>query len=481
MTIDAARSPPIYQRLADELSALIRRGQLASGERLPSVRRMAAQRRISVSTALQTLRTLEYAGLVEARPQSGYFVRPRPRHVEEPSTSGPPAEAGFVGISGMVARVRATALEPSIVGLGTATPAPELFPARRLQRIAASVLRRNPTQLTTYRFDPGNAAFRHQLSRRYLEWGVGIADHEFVVTVGCTEAVALALRAVAAPGDTIALESPSYYGTLQTIETMGLKVIEIPTHPREGISLEALDVAIRHHDVKAVVLMANVSNPLGSIMPDERKRALVATLEARSIPIIEDDIYGDLHFEPPRPLPLKAFEKNGGVILCSSFSKSLAPGMRVGWSAPGRYLAKVELLKFVNTLTTPETPQLVLAEFLGQGGYDRHLRKVRRLFAGQVQRMSDAVAGCFPEGTRITRPLGGFVVWVELPGNVDTMQLYDAAVQQGFTFAPGRLFSAGDRYRNCLRLSCGHPWSERAAQAIARLGKLVRETRLSES
>ena len=475
MTPDAAPSLPLYQRLADELSTLIRRGQLAPGERLPSVRRMATQRRVSVSTALQTLRTLECSGLVEARPQSGYFVRPRARRFEEPLTSGPPAEAGFVGISGMVARVRAAALDPAIVPLGTASPGAELFPAHRLQQIAASVVRRKPALLTTYGFAPGHPAFRHQLSRRYLEWGVGIAENEFVVTHGCTEAVALALRAVAAPGDTIALESPTYYGTLQAIETMGLKIIEIPTHPREGISLEALDVAIRHHDLKAVVLMANVSNPLGSIMPDERKRTLVSTLEARGIPVIEDDIYGDLHFEPPRPLPLKAFERNGGVMLCSSFSKSLAPGLRVGWIAPGRYLAKIELLKFVNTLTTPEVLQIVLAEFLAQGGYDHHLRKVRRLFANQVRQVTDAIASHFPEGTRVTRPLGGFVVWVELPGRIDTMQLYDAALHQGFSFAPGRLFSASDRYRNCLRLSCGHSWSERTEQAIVRLGQLVRE------
>ena len=465
---------PIYQCLAEEFSSLIQRGQLKPGERLPSVRRLATQRQVSISTALQSLRTLENCGLVEARPQSGYFVRHPARRLEEPIISRPPRTPGYVGITGMVTRVREAAQNPRIVALGTASPAPELFPAGRLQRILSSITRRQPTLLTTYGFSSGNAAFRHELARRYLDWGVNIDEREFVITHGCTEAIGLALRAVTQQGDTIALESPTFYGTLQTIESLRLKVIEIPTHPRDGVSLEALEVVVRHHDIKAVVVMANVGNPLGSIMPDERKQKLVEMMEGAGIPLIEDDIYGDLPFAGPRPLPLKAFERDGGVLLCSSFSKALAPGLRVGWIAPGKHLGRIEVLKFINTLTTPEVPQLALAVYLREGGYDHHLRKIKRAFADQVRRMVDAVTVHFPEGTRVTRPLGGFVIWVELPGEIDTMQLYDAAIATGFSFAPGRIFSASDRYRNCLRLSCGHPWSSEREQAIVKLGQLIK-------
>ena len=473
MVASVVRPHPLYQQLSEELSTLIQRGQLKTGERLPSVRRLAAQRQVSLSTALQALRTLENCGLVEARPQSGYFVRQRAPQLAEPMVSRPPRSAGYVGITGMVAKVREAAQDPKIVPLGTASPAPELFPAQRLQRLFSSVIRRRPLALTTYGFSSGNAAFRHELARRYLEWGVNLAERELVITHGCTEAVGLALRAVSAAGDTIALESPSFYGTLQTIESLKLKVIEIPTHPREGMSLEALEVVLRHHDIKAVVVMANVSNPLGSIMPTERKQKLVAMTETCGIPLIEDDIYGDLAFDQPRPLPLKAFEREGGVMLCSSFSKTLAPGLRIGWIAPGKHLAKIEILKFINTLTTPEVPQVALALYLAAGGYDHHLRKVKRAFAQQVRQMTDAVTASFPEGTRVTRPLGGFVVWAELPGDIDTMRLYDDAVAQGFSFAPGRIFSASERYRNCLRLSCGHPWSPEREQAIVKLGRLI--------
>jgi DNA-binding transcriptional MocR family regulator len=475
MSIEFATEHPLYQRLAEEFSGLIRCGQLKPGERLPSVRRLASQRRVSISTALHTLRTLENSGLVEAKPQSGYFVRRRAQRLEEPMLSQPPEGPGYVGITGMVSELRSAAQNGRIVPLGTASPAPELFPAQRLQRLFSSVIRRKPTMLTTYGFSAGNAAFRHELSRRYLEWGVNLAEREFVITHGCTEAVGLALRAVTSVGGTVAIESPSFYGTLQTIESLGLRVIEIPTHPREGISLEALEIVIRHHDIKAVVVVANVGNPLGSVMPDERKRRLVEMTEGAGIALIEDDVYGDLAFGAVRPQPLKAFERRGGVMLCSSFSKALAPGLRIGWIAPGKYLAQVEVLKFINTLTTPEAPQLALASFLAEGGYDHHLRRVRRVFEDQVRQMIDAVTLHFPEGTRVTRPLGGFVLWVELPGEIDTMQLYSEAVAQGFSFAPGRIFSASDRYRNCLRLSCGHPWSAEIQQAVLKLGALTRK------
>jgi len=479
MTEEFIKAFPLYQRLVQEFSALIVEGQLKPGERLPSVRRLATQRQVSISTALQALRSLEDCDLVEARPQAGYFVRRRARALEEPVITRPPRVPRYVGISAMVASVREAALNPKIVPLGTASPAAELFPAQRLQRIVSRVARREPKVLTTYGFSSGNGLFRHQLAKRYLEWGVNIAESEFVITHGCTEAVGLALRAVAAPGDTIALESPAYYGTLQTIESMNLKVIEIPTHPRAGISLEALEVVLRHHDIKALVVTANATNPLGATMADEHKKALVDMMEAASVALIEDDIYGDLQFGTARPLPLKAFERHGDVLLCSSFSKTLAPGLRIGWIAPGKYLSQVAQLKFVNTLTTPEFPQIVLAEFLAQGGYDHHLRKIRRAFADQVRQMTDAVTTHFPEGTRVTRPLGGFVVWVQLPTDIDTMELYPDAVAQGFSFAPGRLFSATDRYRNCLRLSCGHPWTPQREHAVVKLGQLIKD-RLAE-
>jgi DNA-binding transcriptional MocR family regulator len=254
-----------------------------------------------------------------------------------------------------------------------------------------------------------------------------------------------------------------------------MKALEIPTHPREGISLDALDLATREPgNVKAVMLMPNFSNPLGSAMSDERKAQLVRMLGERGIPLVEDDLYGEFHFGRSRPFVAKKWDTTGNVLLCNSFTKSVAPGLRIGWIAPGRFRREVELLKFITSITTPELPQLAIAEFIANGGYDHHLRKLRAAFVQQVAQMSEAVAEHFPAECRVTQPAGGFVLWVELPPEVDSVRLFEAARDQGIAIGPGPMFSNTGRYRNFIRLNCGHPMTSRLELAVARLGDLVR-------
>ena len=325
---------------------------------------------------------------------------------------------------------------------------------------------------------PGSEALRRQVAKRSLEWGSTIAPDEIITTCGGTEALALALRAVTKSGDTVAVESPTYFGVLQVIESLGMKALEIPTHPREGISLEALSLACERERVKACLLMCNVSNPLGSVMPDIAKKRLVQMLAGHGIPLIEDLVYGDLYFARTPPRAAKAYDKQGMVMLCSSFSKTLAPGFRVGWVAPGRYCAQVEKLKFVSSVGNPELLQLTVAEFLENGGYDHQLRSLRRAFADRIGRTQRAVCEHFPAGTRVTSPAGGFVLWVELPkgvnASVDSLALYEAAMREGISIAPGPMFSASDRYRNCIRLNCGCAWTPAIERALARLGQLAK-------
>jgi DNA-binding transcriptional MocR family regulator len=281
------------------------------------------------------------------------------------------------------------------------------------------------------------------------------------------------VRAVARPGDTIAVESPTYFGLLQIIESLGMKTLEVSTYPRHGMCLDALEYATRRRKVSAVIVTSNFQNPLGSCMPTEKKRLLVELLARKDIPLIEDDVHGDLQHEGPRPTVAKAFDKKGLVMLCSSFSKTLAPGYRVGWTAPGRFLPQVERLKFTNTIASAILPQLAIAEFLRNSGYDHHLRKVRRGYAQQVKLMTEAIGKYFPEGTRVTRPTGGFLLWVELPKGVDSLDLHRRALEHRISITPGPLFSPKQAYKNFVRLSCGHPWSERVEQAIATLGRLA--------
>jgi DNA-binding transcriptional MocR family regulator len=289
------------------------------------------------------------------------------------------------------------------------------------------------------------------------------------------EAINLALRAVTKPGDLVALESPTYYGFLQILQSLGLRALEIPTHPRSGISLEALELALAEHPVKAVLVMPNVSNPVGASMSDAAKKRLVELLAAKNVPLIEDHIYAELQFEPAAPRPAKAFDRNGNVMLCSSFSKTLAPGLKVGWIAPGRWRDAVRMLKFMSSGGQSELVELAVAELLESGGYERSLRQLRRRFESQVDVARGVIAESFPRGTRVTRPAGAYIVWVELPKGCDSVALFERLLERGITIAPGPMFSASQRYRNCMRLSVGQAWAERHELALREVGRLAQE------
>ncbi|NBD07930.1 aminotransferase-like domain-containing protein [Corallococcus silvisoli] len=472
-----AHSLKLYESVAERLRAAIAAGTLRPGERLPSVRRLSARERVSVSTVLQAYLHLESQGLIEARPQSGHYVRERERErlrLAEPPVSRPPASATPVTVSDLVTQLYRSSREPRIVQLGSAWPAPELLPTRRLAREMGQLARDRQMEGVMYDVPPGSLWLRKQLAKRALEWGCALGADDFISTSGAAEAVHLCLVAAARTGDTIAIESPTYYGTLLAIESLGLKALEIPSHPRHGLELDALEAALERRRVAAVLVVPSFSNPIGSCMPEERRRRLVELVTAHDIPLIEDDIYGDLHFGPERPRPCKAFDTRGQVMLCGSFSKTIAPGYRVGYVAPGRFRERVELLKFTHTVASPLLPQEAVASFLENGGYDRHLRALRRNLASQVEHAAGAVAEHFPEGTRVALPSGGMLLWVQLPPTVDAHVLNARALEAGISIAPGSIFSARpDSYRNFIRLSCGQPWTPRIEAAIATLGSLA--------
>jgi DNA-binding transcriptional MocR family regulator len=278
----------------------------------------------------------------------------------------------------------------------------------------------------------------------------------------------------------VVVESPLFFNTLQTIASLGLKALEIPAHPEYGLNVETLRYVLDNNMVSACLVVSNFSNPLGSLMPEEAKAAVVELLARHDIPLIEDDIYGDLCHDIQRPTVAKAYDNQGLVLLCSSFSKTLAPGYRIGWIAPGRFMQQVERFKSITSLTTAVPPQLAIAEFLANGGYENHLRRLRRIYIRQMTLLSQAVGESFPEGTRISHPAGGYVLWVEMPETVDSVKLYEIAREQGITFAPGPLFSAHPgKFRNCLRLNAAF-WSEKVAQGIALLGRLATDMHVSE-
>jgi len=463
-----------YEKLASELEGMIAGGALRHGDRLPSVRRLSMERRLSVSTVVQALRQLESRGMVEARPQSGYFVRrPQPAR-EQPAQRSTPKTAVPVDVSQRLVRVLQAGCKPLVAPLAAALPAAELLPVAALQRLYAGVARRHPTLLSGgSHINMDEPALVRQLVRRSLAWGGPLAGDEIVITNSCTEALGLCLRAVTQPGDTVAVESPAYYLMLQLLETLGLKALEIPTDPRHGLSVEALDLATRNGSIAACLLVPNASNPLGSMMPDDKKRQLASLMATRGVAVIEDDIYGDLHFGQQRPWPIKAFDTAGNVMLCSSFSKSLTPALRIGFVAAGRYRSAVALQKTITSGGTNAITQHVLAEFLESSAFERHLRKLRHSYERQVEQMRAAVSRHFPAETRISQPQGGYVLWVELPEGLDATALYERAIAQNLAYVPGELFSPSGMYRNCLRLNCGNPHTPEIEDAVRRLGLLV--------
>jgi DNA-binding transcriptional MocR family regulator len=475
-TLTAPAAAPLYIELARSLELLIEQGTLRPGHRLPSVRRMSMQRDVSISTVLQAYTVLENRGWIEARPQSGYYVRPRlPTDAPEPRMAKPMAKPSHVGVNDLTAEVLTLACDPTYVPFGAACPHHSLFPTKKLARILAAVGRNDPALLGRYAMNWAYDPLTREVARRYLQAGCPLAHDELVITIGCAEALHLSLRAVTKPGDTVAVETPTYFGFLEAIQSLNLRVVEIPTGPRNGICLDATREAFANNDIKALMVMPSYSNPLGSCMPDENKEQLYKICSEFDVAIIEDDIYGDLHFGERRPKPLKAWDTDGRVLLCSSFGKTLAPSLRVGWCAPGRYLERVKRLKFTNTLGTPVVLQKTVSDFLRNGGYDHHLRSIRRAYHHQLHLFSQAILRHFPEGTRISRPEGSFVLWIEMPPGVDSLKLYRDGLKHKICTAPGALFSVKDRYRNCLRMNCGLPWNDSVETALRTLGELAKK------
>lgn len=469
----------LYESLAAEVEGQVARGVLLEGERLPSVRQASQHRKLSISTVLRAYALLESKGIIESRPQSGYFVRARPRlspfQAPRPVAPAPALIlSSEVDVSRLVLQTLRTIRSQGAVPLGSPYPDPAPFPAARISQYANAIARRRHWSVMDD-LPPGNPQLIRQIARRYLEHGLAVDPSEIIVTVGATEAINLCLQAVTRPGDTVAVESPTFYAMLHAIERMGMRALEVPTDPRDGIDVAALRDILARQSVAAVMVMPNFQNPLGFCMPDARKRELVALLAEHDIPAIENCVYDELYYGDHRPCPLKTWDTRGLVLHCSSFSKSLTSNYRIGWALAGRYAAQVEKLKFLNTLSTPSLPQLAIADYLQNDGYDRHLRQVRKGYAQRARMMAAAVLRFFPAGTRVSEPQGGYVLWVELEGGVDAMRLYARALEHGITVGPGHMFSARGSWVNCIRLNYSYPWTPATEAALKTLGRLVAE------
>jgi DNA-binding transcriptional MocR family regulator len=469
-----------YQTLAALLGERITQGLYPAGEKLPSVRTLSLEHGVSISTVQQAYHLLEEQQMILARAKSGYFVAQQKNLPELPEVCKLVQRPVEISQWEQVLELIDHAPRPGIVELGRGTPdlsSPTLKPLLRALRQVAQYQQES---ILTYESIYGHQPLREQIARLMIDSGNHISAEQIIMTHGCSEALSIALRTLCQAGDIVAIDSPSFHGAMQSLKGLQIKVIEIPADPITGISLEALELALEQWPIKALQLTPNCNNPLGYNMPDDRKKQLLRLAQRYDLAIIEDDIYGELAYHYPRPATIASFDEDGRVLLCSSFSKSLAPGLRVGWIAPGRYFNKALHTKYISTGNSAPLPQLAVCEYIQQGHYSKHIRRMRAQYQRNAAIMTDWVRRYFPSGTRLSRPQGGFMLWVALDEKIDTKQLNRLIAKFGVQVATGAIFSAAGKYRHCLRINYSHPLTEHYQQAIAKIGDTIRQLLASD-
>ena len=466
-----------YLKLAGEIENKVIKGVYLAGEKLPSIRKLHARTGFSITTVYQAFIELEKRGIVEARQKSGYYVKPLLHQIlPTPKIKRHRAVPKKVTINNLASSIVESMSDPGMLRLGGTVVDPELLPYRQLMASVKSIpANRFKDILTLYENPMGSEALRRQIAKRTLHISHRANPEDIIITNGCLEAVSLCLQAIAGPEETIVVESPTYPWILQVIEDLGMFALEISTDPETGVDLSSFKKAVARNPVSGCILIPNFHNPLGFEMPAERKRELVEFLNDQKIPIIEDDIHGDLFFGRSRPAAMQSFDKKGLVLYCSSFSKTLAPGLRIGWAIPGAFREKVKRLKLNSSIATASLGQHLVAEFLKSGSYDRHLRTLRTALKNQAGNTALAVARHFPGGTRITAPKGGLTLWLELDPAVDGMQVFNEARKKKISILPGIMCSTTEKYKNFIRISCGFRWSEAIENGIAALGRIVKD------
>ncbi|PWT71462.1 MAG: PLP-dependent aminotransferase family protein [Bacteroidetes bacterium] len=466
----------LYLQVAGGIEKMIGEEILKIGDKLPSVRMLSEEYGISMGTAFQAYYHLEGKGLIESRPKSGYYVRFSFRRFPRlPRKTEPEPVENEVSVEDMISKVFTNLPSDDLLNFSVAVPPLELLPAAKINKAMLNAIRNSKNHGLNYEHVQGNKVFRKQLAKLSFNWGGKFSEEDIVVTAGCLEALVLCLRAVTKPGDTVAIESPTYFGIFQAIESLGLKAVEISTDPVAGLDIDDLQKAIRKFSIKACVFVPNFNNPLGSCMPDNKKQELVELITRCKIPLIEDDIYGEMYFGRHRPKTCKAYDKEGWVLYCSSFSKSLAPGYRVGWAMPGMFTEKVVRLKLTHTNSTATVTQLAISHFLNIGRYEYHLKKLRTALYTQCLRYIQGIIQYFPEDSHVSRPQGGFVLWIELNKKIDSYKLYQEAMKHQISITPGQVFSTQKHLSNCLRISYAKPWSEEVENGLKVIGDLIKK------
>lgn len=464
----------LYGKVASDLENLILQGIYEQGTKIPSIREMSRTLNVSINTIKEAYSILENKQLIEGRPQKGYFVKQLHRADNQfsESMSLPFPVTQEVSGSSIYQNILREIMDTQYVPLGAAIASPSLMPVQDFSSLLLSLTEEQKSQCLTYAPTEGLYQLRRSIARKMLDMGLNITPDEIVITSGCEEALFLALSALTKPGDTVAIQTPIYCNLLLMFQNLKLKIIEIPSDPVKGIYLEILERIIRENDIKACLVISNFSNPCGSQMPDEKKKKIVRLLAEAKVPLLEDDVYGDLCFTEARPTTCRTYDNSGNTLLCSSFSKTVSPGLRIGYIVPGVYKDRIIQRKMGSNICTSSISQILLTGYLESGGFYKQLRKLRKEISNRMTNLRNDVLEFFPGGTRVTEPKGGYTLWVELPGKVSAMSVYESAIKENIAIVPGNLFSLKGYFDNFIRLDAGC-YTEDLKQYIRILGAIV--------
>lgn len=463
-----------YEQLANTLKARIDDKEWLAYEKLPSIRSLAHCYGVSKISVQKALHTLEARDIVFVKFKSGYYVSPVNQnhniHIELKKISQPK----LVDVPEVFYEImeRSAAFDITPQHINNEQVSTNLL---LLNRHISRALRQKPQSNALYYSEPpGDRNLRHQISKHYRKRNLNITEEQVCITSGCQNSLFLALMATCEAGDIVAIESPAFYGALQLFQQLKLKVIELPSSLTTGLTVQSLQKAAEEWEIKACILTPNFATPTGALMQNKEKRKLVALAAKNNITLIEDDIYGDLGFHTTVE-PLKSYDTQGNVILCSSFSKALSRDLRIGWIITNKHYKKIVHLKLVNQLSTSQAIQNGLTSFMAEGSFDRHIYQYRKTLLKQRDQLINGIKDNWKIPTKFMVPDGGLTIWIELPPEVDTFVLYNQAISEGIIITPGKLFSTTNKFSNNLRLSFAHPTTGSRLQALVRLGELCKE------
>jgi DNA-binding transcriptional MocR family regulator len=467
MSIATLKEPSIYlyQQVINLITEMRMNGTLQTGQKLPSLRNLSASLSVSIPTVKQAYIELERQGLILAKPKSGYFLTPQYAS-EHPKKARFPNKPMAVSRQQLIEDVFKSIHQPHNLPLGVANPVAALPITKTLNRTMRRVMSMMGDKALLYGPVAGYEPLRRQLAFSYMEYALPLAPDDIIITNGAQEALNIALQCVAKAGDVIAVESPCYFGVLELIENLGMLALEVPICPEKGLTAQDVEKAIGKHPVAACVFSSTIANPMGCVLADEEKQQIVKILEQNNIPLVEDDVYGDLYFTSKRGTPAQKYSTKGLVITCSSFSKTAAAAYRIGWIATHKFSQRCAQIKRALSCSSSHMNQITLFEFVRSGDYDRYLTQLRCVLITNKARMVNMLQQLLGESIRISDPKGGCVLWLELDRSINSADIFQLALQQNISVSPGTLFSPSNRYQHCIRLSYGLPWNDKVEEGL---------------